>query len=278
MRAEIFSGVGDWCCIAWAGVLWWASHAHFLFFPGSGADRACWGALSVRADRCGFEGKELTMGILAWLIAGAIGGLAGVVMWAGVSYTTGYEVGWIAWGVGVLVGVGVRLASNGSWGVAPGGVAVLIAVAAVLGGKYTAAQMAVSQFLDHELSEEYFEFDDETTISFIADSIVDRYEREGRHVSWPSAAMTVGVPYLEEHYPPEIWHEASRHWETMTVDQQEDYRRQVQEYEMRRLHNARSAIGAEVFLASFSLFDLLWFALAIGSAYTIGSGMSGEEE
>ena len=41
-----------------------------------------------------------------------LGGLAGGLIWILVGYFTGAEIGWIAWGVGFLVGVGVRFAAH----------------------------------------------------------------------------------------------------------------------------------------------------------------------
>lgn len=45
---------------------------------------------------------------LKWFVAGAIGGAIGAAIWVAVGYLTSYEVGWIAWGIGVLVGIAVR--------------------------------------------------------------------------------------------------------------------------------------------------------------------------
>ena len=49
------------------------------------------------------------------IIGGALGGLIGAVIWAGISYFTGYEIGWIAWGVGGMVGLGYFPAGIDSW-------------------------------------------------------------------------------------------------------------------------------------------------------------------
>lgn len=47
------------------------------------------------------------------LIAGAFAALAGAGAWAGVTVATGYQIGWMAIGVGVLVGYAVRYAGKG---------------------------------------------------------------------------------------------------------------------------------------------------------------------
>jgi len=50
------------------------------------------------------------MGLLAGLVAAAVG----AALWAGVTVLTGYQIGWMAVGVGALVGVAVRAAGKGT--------------------------------------------------------------------------------------------------------------------------------------------------------------------
>jgi len=50
------------------------------------------------------------MGFLAGLVAAAVG----AALWAGVTVLTGYQIGWMAVGVGALVGVAVRAAGKGT--------------------------------------------------------------------------------------------------------------------------------------------------------------------
>ena len=38
------------------------------------------------------------------LAGGVVAGSIGALIWAAIAYFTGYEVGWVAWGVGGLVG------------------------------------------------------------------------------------------------------------------------------------------------------------------------------
>lgn len=53
--------------------------------------------------------QNLAMGIAA----GAVAALAGAGIWAGVTVLTGYQIGWMAVGVGFLVGIAVRAAGKG---------------------------------------------------------------------------------------------------------------------------------------------------------------------
>src|SRR2546421_9964443 len=54
--------------------------------------------------------ENLPMGFMAGLVAAAIG--AG--LWALISIITGFQIGWMAVGVGFLVGWAVRLAAKGT--------------------------------------------------------------------------------------------------------------------------------------------------------------------
>ena len=64
-----------------------------------------------------------------------IGGAVGAAIWAGIAIATDYEIGWIAWGVGVLAGFGVRAGSGGEDGPLLGGLAVLIACLSIMVGR-----------------------------------------------------------------------------------------------------------------------------------------------
>ena len=64
------------------------------------------------------------------IIGGSIGGLIGAVLWAAITYFSGYQIGWLAVGVGFLVGFGVRKLGKGidkEFGVV-GGIIALISV------------------------------------------------------------------------------------------------------------------------------------------------------
>ena len=64
---------------------------------------------------------------------------------------SGYELGWIAWAVGGLVGFGVLLGSGGEKSSSGGVVAVAIAVIALMAAKYTTVQLLLSD--DTEITE-----------------------------------------------------------------------------------------------------------------------------
>src|SRR6185503_20496968 len=46
------------------------------------------------------------------VFAGILVGIPAAVVWALIAYLTGYEIGWVAWGVGALVGYAVAKSAH----------------------------------------------------------------------------------------------------------------------------------------------------------------------
>ena len=88
-------------------------------------------------------------GILGWIVGGTLGGSVGAGIWAAVGYFSGFEVGWIAWGVGGLTGLGVGAvaSANGEADSASGFTASVIAILSVLAGKYLVVHLLVDQVI-----------------------------------------------------------------------------------------------------------------------------------
>ncbi|MBP7866740.1 MAG: hypothetical protein KA419_12410 [Acidobacteria bacterium] len=51
--------------------------------------------------------------LLRGFLGGAVAALVGAAIWAGVTFGTGYQIGWMAVGVGFLVGFAIRLTGKG---------------------------------------------------------------------------------------------------------------------------------------------------------------------
>jgi hypothetical protein len=87
------------------------------------------------------EGNQnLQMGMLGGIIGATIGAAA----WAGITVATGYQIGWMAVGVGFLVGYGVRAMGNGiskQFGI----VGAILALVGCLAGNLFSVCAAVSR-------------------------------------------------------------------------------------------------------------------------------------
>lgn len=84
------------------------------------------------------------------LVGAAVGGLVGALIWAAIAYYFEYEVGYMALGVGALVGLGA-VAGGGS-GQAIAGCCSAIAVVSILGGKV----LAVSMMMDSSIAPQFY--------------------------------------------------------------------------------------------------------------------------
>lgn len=225
------------------------------------------------------------MNLIGGLIGGAIAGVIGAAVWCGISYGTGYEIGFIAWGIGAVVGFGVAAGGKGE-GATPGILAVALAVASILGGRYAAIQMIVNKELgsDTELVDEAVATldDPEVLTSYIADEVVIEYEEAGKAVNWPAGVDPMDA-YEEWQYPKDVWVDAKNRWQAMSQQEREEYRDYV-EQDIRQnaavgIEMFRDMAAKEGFAASFDWMDILFFGLAIVTAFKIaGSGRIGEAE
>jgi len=90
--------------------------------------------------------EEVGSGSLAGaLIGGAVAAAVGGGVWGLIVNATGYEIGYLAWGLGLLSGLGVVIASGGKKGPALQVLAVVSSLAAVLFGKYLSFAHALKE-------------------------------------------------------------------------------------------------------------------------------------
>lgn len=215
------------------------------------------------------------MQLIGILIGGLISGSVGAGIWAAIAYFADMEIGWAAWGVGVLVGIGVRAGARGSEGVGPGVVAAVIALASVAGGKYWAVHLVMEKELtkmgvtDAQLAARLD--DDQAIIAYITEGLIEEQESQGKAVKWPEGVDPEDAQD-EADYPKEIWADAAERWKGMDNGERANFRESVKIALISSFHEAKAGIRAEGFSSSFGLFDLLWFGLAVVSAFKIGSG------
>lgn len=98
----------------------------------------------------------------------AIGALIGAGIWAGVAIGTGYEIGWIAWGLGGLAGLGMAYGHEDNDGTAAGITAAGISIVGILAAKFFIYQNIESMIAEAGVSLEMVEKLTGETISFAA--------------------------------------------------------------------------------------------------------------
>jgi hypothetical protein len=223
------------------------------------------------------------MKLVKWLIGGGIGAAIGGAVWIAVIHFTGYELGWIAWGVGGLAGLGVAITGDADLDGGSGIVAAGLAIAAILLGKVMIydhyANAMVAQISAQLTSEQAY-------ISTVANRIIGREgysESELMAMPYPAPTGTTAealdaIDSLAEieaidldyaaNYPIEIWAQAEQEWQGMaSADRQtiQDEHQQAVD-EMEAYATAGTSLGDVV-----GIFDALWLFLAAGTAYKLGS-------
>ncbi len=92
--------------------------------------------------------------LLPAVLGGVAGAAVGGFIWGLIAVGTGYEIGWIAWGVGLLAGFGVLLFAGGRRGTPLQLVAVAAAVLGILIGKYFTFYYAFREYVSEEMGAE----------------------------------------------------------------------------------------------------------------------------
>jgi hypothetical protein len=91
-------------------------------------------------------GGAFPMAVLAGLVAAVAGGVA----WGLIVRWSGYEVGFVAWGIGFFVGTAVVLGARGSRGLPYQGAAVVLALVGIVLGKYLGFAWVLADALEEE--------------------------------------------------------------------------------------------------------------------------------
>ncbi len=218
------------------------------------------------------------MRAMGGLLGAVVGGMIGAAIWGAIVYFTGYEIGWIAWGIGGLVGVGAQMGVRTGGGVPNATLPFMaagVALLAVLAGKYSAVEIGIRQFeagVAGNSAEVMFNLsdDEEELISYVADGIVVEYEGAGRSVLWP-LGVDPDEAYEEADYPNEIWSEATQRWQAMSASERQTFADDINQETRDMVGEIASYMRSEGFIATFGLFDLLWFGLAMVTAWKIAN-------
>jgi uncharacterized tellurite resistance protein B-like protein len=211
-----------------------------------------------------------------------IGGAIGAAVWAGVTYFFEYEIGWIAWGVGLLVGYAVAMGNRDRIRspTAAGVVAVVITGLSIVAGKYAAVELLMPS--DAEIVEMFTaSFDDEEYVmSYVADEVVADYEAEGRVVEWPGGSAP-GTAASQADYPADVWAEAATRWGALTDQQKAEFRAERESATRQNVEEnmpeIRAMMGQGGFVGSFGPMDLIFFGLGMVTAFGVASGNKSKE-
>jgi hypothetical protein len=214
-------------------------------------------------------------------LCGLGAGLLAALIWAGFSYATGRELGWIAWGVGLIIGLGVRLANPDAYGGwVPGILAAVLAVPSLLGGKYLAVRFIMArEFASLAIPEE-----DNVELAKVglANEVVAEYEAKKKTLNWPKKTRLITSatkgPQTGDEFPADVWRETGLRWDRLTPAEQQQRLSVAKENRIGKVNDAKARAVERGFEASFSPFDLLWAFLAIATAFRVGSRLTPAED
>jgi hypothetical protein len=220
------------------------------------------------------------------LVGAIIGGVAGAAAWVAIAIHMEIQINILAWGIGILCGVGAFVGARQHSSVLTGAMAAVIALGAMLGGRYFAVAEVVED-IKGEIAR-VIQVDDETAIAAIADRVAEARQRSGKTVEWPPD-VTAQTAAAEEDYPPDIWAEAKKSWNKLSPDAKEAHRADVKVQLQYELEQMAEEVKGEGFRSTFAVdtsdsgyrgrraarafvWQFIFMGLGIMSAAAIGSG------
>jgi hypothetical protein len=202
---------------------------------------------------------NLAKGATAGLIAAILGALA----WAAIVYAARLEIGYLAWGIGGLVGFAVAWGTRGG-GAAAAVLAVLLTVVSIAGGKYLAAQWIVNKDIDQLIQDQPTEWSEEYTISFMADEVL-----EARALAGQPAVGDDFSGEAESDYPADVWAEARKRWDAMDQAGRDGYAQGRRDEFDSNLSEIRREAAMAAFTADLGVIDIVFFVLGVATAWQI---------
>lgn len=149
------------------------------------------------------------------ILGDLIGALLGATLWTLIGYFAHREVSLIAWAIGGLVGLGVRVGSKEWDGVTPGLIAVSIASLTIIISKFLVVFIIVKSFTNE--IHDVIKVEPTDMIARLADDIAADRIAKKKKITWP-AGITLENAKNQNDYPKNIWKEAEKKWNDMPQD------------------------------------------------------------
>ncbi|MBI1323033.1 hypothetical protein GC170_07580 [bacterium] len=222
------------------------------------------------------------MRVPRWFWTGIAGGLVGMAIWLAIGYFTMTEVGYVAWGVGFIVGAGVRygaFSEDTDESFLQGAFAALTALVSIIAAKLLLFSIILAGLQPPEMPELINKItSDDAMIVPIADSVVGEMSEQGKKLKWPKGS-NLETAEKEADYPPGVWKEAKNRWDSLGEPLREAAREERRQAH-RQMVNSLMPSFSEAFSPEmiFSPHDLLWFGLAAVTAFRIGVGTYGRDD
>jgi len=206
-------------------------------------------------------------------IVGSSGGaLLGAVIWAGIMKLTGYEIGYVAWLVGILAGVGAIIFTPDKRSVQIGVMAAMMAVAGVFAGKVIAFNWIVSDVVTPELISSAVD-DDDQMFEMACSYMAIKGKIDGR------LAVSIIEYYCYDENIPETNEMANGRTAVAEFVSQLTYDEKYSLAEgvlnMRVADYVKNESVIEKIKSSVDMIDIVFLVLAVMTAFKIGAGAVG---
>jgi hypothetical protein len=187
------------------------------------------------------------------ILFGGAAALAGGAIWAAIVGITNFEVGWVAWGIGGLVGLAMRKATS----LRNTTIAAIAAGLAILG--LLAGKVMIQVFVTRPAFEQALREDDNAVASVLAWNMREEKEFE------PALQARLDALGENDTLPDALWEEMTAAANVEAEGLTEEERNEMKEH---YVSSVLADVGPWQQLGwGFSLYDLLWFALAISTAW-----------
>lgn len=208
--------------------------------------------------------------ILIATVGGIIAGAIGAALWAGVAFALHRELGILAWGLGALVGAGVAAGAKGEVGFHTGLLAAIISIASICAGKYAVVNTVVDDAVASTVTDVADHFGEDQAKIYLARQLVTQQVEEGKTLEWP-AGMNANDARNREDFPSAIVNDVEARWNAMDQQARTTYTNSARENVVSTLGQRVEEVKADAFLTTFSLFDILFFILAVGTSFRLGA-------
>lgn len=203
------------------------------------------------------------MSLAKGLIAGLIAALVGALAWALIVYYANVQLGYLALGIGALVGYAVAWATRGG-SAASAGLSVLLTLLSIAGGKYLAVQWRNVEAFETWRADQMAEWSDEFTISFMADEILEVRSEAGQ-----PAVPDDFEGAVEGDYPPDVWSEAKKRWDGLDDPSRKGFAAAKRKELEREFLRAMRKASLAAITKNLGVFDLVFFVLGVVTAWQI---------
>lgn len=195
------------------------------------------------------------------IIGGTIAAIIGAVAWAAIAYYGEVEIGYLAWGIGLLVGLGVSAGSR-SGGIGAAAVAVVLTVLSLVGGKYAAVSLAVNE-LDSSIPA--FEMDDDGVKMRMANLALMESGQDVSELKFRNGTDYDSAESLND-FPASIAKKIESKFDKLTTDEVDEIKTKAEAEYDQFVAAFEAEITQQGFMESFSGFDIIFFLLGIFTA------------